>query len=399
MDPADLPASTFAAPPDAASPGAGVATTPAPAPVIRYSRVPWRRVGLFMLIAYGLFALVAAPFWFLPGGIAHPAFTLVIAVGMWSPAVASLILAKAVERTSWRTRVGLRFRGRWARVLAWTPAALVLIVALLALGVLVTAVRGVPMDLTGRTWLETGTAQMAELTGQEVPAVAVVLVVLINSAVGLLITSAATLGEEIGWRGWLWPALTPLGRIPAAIVGGVIWSLWHLPVVLIGYNYPGANRAAAVAMFLLPCIAMTLLFGVITDRAAGSPIPAALGHAAINSLAGIVLSVAASGRTMEQYSSFIDGPAGIIGVVLMAAAALVLLVRRRDPDLPRLDPLAAADGADWPRRAPLVEAGVPGTAEVTAPAAGTPAASSRMPRSRARRSSTASRSRPTPRSR
>ncbi len=325
--------------PAAAPPTAAAAATPAPAPVIRYSRVPWRRIGLFMVISYGLFALVAAPFWFLPGGIAHPAFTLVIAVGMWTPAAASLIMAKRVERVSWRTRVGLRFRGRWARILTWTPLGLVLVVAILLLCELVAAVRGVPKDLTGRTWLETGMAQFAEQTGQEVPAIALVLITAATVVAGLLVTMLATLGEEIGWRGWLWPALTPLGRLRAALVGGIIWSLWHLPVVLIGYNYPGADRAAAVAMFLLPCIAMTLLFGALTDRAGGSPLPAALAHAGINTLFGVLLGVTATTQTMAHYSHFLDGPLGITGVILMIAIGGVLLLGRREPALPRLDPL------------------------------------------------------------
>ncbi|MCT1775105.1 CPBP family intramembrane glutamic endopeptidase [Brachybacterium sp. p3-SID957] len=305
--------------------------------MIRYSRVPWRRIGLFMLISYGLFALAAAPFWFLPGGIEHPAFTLVIAIGMWSPAVASLIMAKGVERVSWRTRVGLRFRGRGARILAWMPLGLVLVVAILLLSELVAAVRGAPMDLTGRTWLETGMTQVAEQTGQEIPAIALVLITVATVFAGLLVTTLATLGEEIGWRGWLWPALTPLGRIPAALVGGIIWSLWHLPVVLIGYNYPGANRVAAVAMFLLPCIAMTLLFGALTDRAGGSPLPAALAHAGINTLSGVLLGVAATTQTMAHYSHFLDGPLGIAGVRLMAVAGGLLLLGRREPALPHLD--------------------------------------------------------------
>lgn len=336
MDTADL-----TAPAPAASPSPDAAATPQPAPVIRYSLVPWRRIGLFVLIAYGLFALVAAPFWFLPGGIEHPAFTLVIAIGMWSPAVASLIMAKTVERVSWRTRVGLRFRGRWSRILAWMPLGLVLIVAILLLCELIAVVRGVPKDLTGRTWLETGMAQIAEQTGQEIPAIALVLITAATVVAGLVVTMLATLGEEIGWRGWLWPALTPLGRVPAALVGGVIWSLWHLPVVLIGYNYPGAGRAAAVAMFLLPCIAMTLLFGALTDRAAGSPLPAALAHAGINTLFGVLLGVTATTQTMAHYSHFLDGPLGVAGVILMIAVGGLLLLGRRDPALPRLDPRGA----------------------------------------------------------
>lgn len=262
---------------------------------------------------------------------------------MWAPAISSLILAKAVERTSWRTRVGLRFRGRWLRILAWTPAAFDLVAAAIVLGFVVSALRGVPMDLTGRTWLQIMTARTAAESGQDVPVNVLVLVVAMMAVAGLLVTFLSTLGEEIGRRGWLWPALTPLGRVPAALLGGVIWSLWHLPMVLIGHNCPGESRPVAVAMFLLPCIAMTLQFGAITDRAAGSPIPAALAHAAINPLPGTALMVVATTQTTEHYSMLVDGPLGLIGSVLMVVIGLALLIRRRDPELPRLDPLDPVD--------------------------------------------------------
>jgi len=176
---------------------------------------------------------------------------------MWAPALASLILAKKVERTSWSTRVGLRFRGRWMRLLLWLPLALVLIIAILLLRDLIAAARGVPMDLTGRTWLAAGQAQLEQ-----------------------------------------------------------------------------------IAMFLLPCIAMTLLLGALTDRAARNPLPAALGHDGVNTLSGVLLSVAATTQTMAHYSHFLDGPLGIVGGVLMAAVGLLLLIGRRDPALPQLDPLA-----------------------------------------------------------
>lgn len=53
-DPAPEAGAAAAAPPGPAA--------PQPAPIIRYSRVPWQRIGLFMLLSYGLFALIAAPF-------------------------------------------------------------------------------------------------------------------------------------------------------------------------------------------------------------------------------------------------------------------------------------------------------------------------------------------------
>lgn len=298
---------------------------PEPAPRAHFETVPWKRIGLFMLISYGLFALFAAPFWFLAGGVSHPLYTWVIGVGMWTPAIASLIMAKGVEKTSWRTRVGLRFRGRWKQLLVWTPLALLLLIALHTITAVLMVLRGIPGDLTGATWLQISQEAISEAAGMEVGAPVVVLSLLIGAIFGLLVTSVFALGEEIGWRGWLWPALRPLGRIRGSVVGGVIWSLWHLPIVLIGHNYPGEPRIFAILMFLLPCIAMTLLFGALTDRAHGNPIPAGLAHGAMNSLFGTVLALVATRETPAAMNLFIDTPLGIIGVLVTLAIAVAIM--------------------------------------------------------------------------
>ncbi|MGJ3509830.1 CPBP family glutamic-type intramembrane protease [Enemella sp. A6] len=277
-----------------------------------------------MLISYGLFALFAVPFWILPEGIKHPLYSIVIGVGMWTPAVASIILAKFVEKTSWRTRVGLRFRGKWKRILIWTPLAALIVLAVHVITALVMVLRGVPGDLTGRTWLRLTVQQLSEQAGMPAsPLQAIIFMAMIMIA-GFLVTSVMTLGEEIGWRGWLWPALKPLGTLRGAFVGGIIWSLWHLPIVLIGHNYAGQPRYLAVLMFLLPCIAMTLLFGAITDRAAGNPIPAAAAHGAMNSWFGVVLGFISTTDTPGSVNLFIDTPLGLIGVVILFVAGILV---------------------------------------------------------------------------
>ena len=46
-------------------------------------------------------------------------------------------------------------------------------------------------------------------------------------------------GEELGWRGYLLPKLMPLGKVKAYTILGVIWGLWHAPLIVIGFNYAG----------------------------------------------------------------------------------------------------------------------------------------------------------------
>ncbi|HVO76913.1 MAG TPA: CPBP family intramembrane glutamic endopeptidase, partial [Candidatus Bathyarchaeia archaeon] len=39
-------------------------------------------------------------------------------------------------------------------------------------------------------------------------------------------------GEELGWRGYLLPKLMVLGKWKAYVLLGIVWSLWHLPLIL-----------------------------------------------------------------------------------------------------------------------------------------------------------------------
>lgn len=291
-------------------------------------RVSWRSVIIFAAVAYGLFALCAAPFWVLEGGIAHPLYTLVIGGGMIAPTIASVVVAKLVDRTSWRDAVGLRFRGRWARILIWAPLAVLLLFGINLATALLMVLRGVPGDLTGSTWATEVSRSMTE-QGAEMPTAAAVALVLAGTLVVTLVNVVPALGEEIGWRGWLWRELKPLGPLPAIVVGGAIWSLWHLPVTLIGHNYTGQPRWAAAAMFIPACIALNYLFVAITERAGGNPIPSAFAHSTFNSTLGLAIGIVATSDTAGALNWFLDTPMGLFGIVLVAAVAFLVMPRGR----------------------------------------------------------------------
>ena len=66
-----------------------------------------------------------------------------------------------------------------------------------------------------------------EKLGQAVP------MILIALALGLV----GAIGEELGWRGFLLPKMIE-ARLPNAYLwSGVIWALWHLPIVVLGGYY------------------------------------------------------------------------------------------------------------------------------------------------------------------
>ena len=84
-----------------------------------------------------------------------------------------------------------------------------------------------------------------------------------------LLNSIATFGEEFGWRGYLQPKLLPLGGRKAVILTGLIWGVWHWPVILMGYNYGsqyfGAPFLGPLAMVWFT-MSLSVIFGWVTIK-------------------------------------------------------------------------------------------------------------------------------------
>src|ERR1700689_1899705 len=61
---------------------------------------------------------------------------------------------------------------------------------------------------------------------------------LVVATTGVIQNCATTLGEEIGWRGFLVPELAKrFSFTSTAVLSGVIWALWHVPIIVFaGYN-------------------------------------------------------------------------------------------------------------------------------------------------------------------
>ncbi len=84
---------------------------------------------------------------------------------------------------------------------------------------------------------------------------------LLIATLGMAESCTRALGEELGWRGFLVPQLAklmPLGGV--ALTSGVIWSLWHYPLILLA-NYHGAGPAwYSLMCFTVMVIGISFLF-------------------------------------------------------------------------------------------------------------------------------------------
>ncbi len=320
-----VPAPVPPLPRDAATPSvrptAAPAGTTGPAAPDRPARVPWRAVGAFVVLACGLAWLVAAPLW-AGDGLSSPLFTVLAAVTMWTPAVAVLV-ATLLLRVPARDR--LRALGVWPlrparRTLGLTAVGLVVPIAVVAATTLVAGALGlVDLDLVGFS----GFAAQLEATlpaGTALPPVALLVVAqLLAIPLGALVNSLLALGEEIGWRGWLLPALLPLGTWPALLVSGAVWGLWHAPLILLGYNF-GRTDVVGVLLMVGGCVAWGVVLGWLRLRS-GSLWPAVVAHGSLNAVGGLVALLVAAGEAPDMA---VVGPLGLVGWGVLAVVAVVL---------------------------------------------------------------------------
>jgi len=102
-----------------------------------------------------------------------------------------------------------------------------------------------------------------------------------------LFNTLFALGEELGWRGYLLPKLLPLGQIPAMLISGVIWGIWHAPAILQGHNYP-ENPVLGVGMMIVFTVLLGIIFSWLYLKTR-SPWAPALAHGTVNAVAGLPL--------------------------------------------------------------------------------------------------------------
>lgn len=126
-----------------------------------------------------------------------------------------------------------------------------------------------------------GKSLPAGLSAQQLALISNIVSVALAFTLAIPFNAIFTFGEEFGWRSYLLPRLSPLGGVTAAIITGVIWGLWHAPVIVLdGYNYPG-HPVSGVGMMVLGTTAMGVIFAWLRFRS-GSVWPSTLAHAALN---------------------------------------------------------------------------------------------------------------------
>lgn len=282
--------------------------------------VNWKYVGCFTALALGVGWLVALPIWLDDRHLTAPFAFPLIAVMMFTPLVAAVITELIVAGTSWRDlprRLGLWPVSPWRRTLGFTVLGWLVCLLLPGVVLVIAQLAGFfEADLHSTA----GAAQYLERMlpeGTEMPPMTVPPAVIIAAMpMAAIINAIPAFGEEAGWRGLLLPALRPLGTWPALLVSGVIWGLWHAPLILLGYNFDRADLVG-VALMVGGCIAVGAFLGWLRIRS-GTIWPSVVGHGAINAAAGLPVLVMAANTHPDPAATSVLGWIGwiIVGVLM-----------------------------------------------------------------------------------
>lgn len=152
------------------------------------------------------------------------------------------------------------------------------------------------------------------------------------SAIFMLLTSAVfawitTVGEELGWRGYMNQKMEPLfGTAGTCVIGGIVWGTWHFPGNMSAVLYGGRSLTEALKMDADRIISLTL-FGVLLmylTRRTDSIIPAAIAHYLYNGSFSLAQNL---GEFPEDYvmSDKVSDVSDALFLTVLAVYAVIFL--------------------------------------------------------------------------
>jgi membrane protease YdiL (CAAX protease family) len=280
-----------------------------------------RKALLFVALTLLVSWLLAAVFYAAGGRLnALPALVM-MSVYMFVPMTMAIVVQKLIFKEPLREPLGISFRwNRWFLVAWFLPP----IVALATIGVslLLPGVEYAP-DMSGmleRFQAALTPEQLQQMEEQLATLSSLYLwaSLLQGLIAGVTINAVFGFGEELGWRGFLQRELGYMGFWKSSALIGVIWGVWHAPIIIQGFNYP-QHPAAGVFMMIVWTILLSPIFSYVRLRAK-SVIAAAVIHGSLNATAGLGILVIKGGSDLTV------GVTGLAGFVVLALVNVGIFV-------------------------------------------------------------------------
>ena len=140
---------------------------------------------------------------------------------------------------------------------------------------------------------------------------------LVLFTIGGVVSCKSAAGEEIGWRGYMLTRLVAAGVPAPILVSGIIWGLWHTPLILSGQYASGPHPVLSACLFMIDVVAAAFTFGWLRFSSR-SVWPAIWAHGVWNAVIQGGFDASTAG-----YSLWV-GESGILTSVMTVLFAIVL---------------------------------------------------------------------------
>lgn len=286
-----------------------------------------KRLAIYLTFSFALVWIPMIAYFAIGGNYDSPMMNLILAYSMMCPSIAVLITRKVtkegipvVGKNSLQLGINLKNK-KWiwfvlgfvAPVIYWDLAQLIF------------------MAIFPETFSPAG----FDVIGW--PRYALILLPISGWVTGI-VGSIGALGEEVGWRTYLYPKLEELmGPVGSVVVGGIIWGVWHYPAIYMGHTFGTGYWGepwSGFFVFTCSCITMGALLYLVTKKT-GSVWPAAIMHAVNNSGArafGLCLDTEVlNGIWAEKPVQIFMGD---IALNVMGVIALVMICKMKKENTP-----------------------------------------------------------------
>jgi CAAX protease family protein len=217
----------------------------------------------------------------------------------WAPAIAALLAAALTGGRAAVSELG-------ARLVRWRVGWQWYLVVILGPAVFSLVVAGVYV-LLGGSWAEAAPPALLEGPLMMLPLFLVIL------------TLTDGLGEELAWRGFALPRLlSRYNALAASLILGVIWALWHLPLL---WTEGNGMFHQPIWLLLLDITAKSVLFTWVFLHTRGSVLLAMLFHGATN-LFIVSPDVASIGDLTLPLLAAVAKWVLVVGVIVVAGPGL-----------------------------------------------------------------------------
>jgi hypothetical protein len=284
----------------------------------------------YLVITFGLTyavegAMILSGFRF--SGLTQAVGQYIVAGVMWAPALATFVTTRWITHEK-LSSTGLRF-GSWKPYLA--------VALIVPAGFILAYLLSWVLGLGAPDWQLSYFMGLVASTGADMstapsPALLIPLLFVSTLLVTPFVNSLFAFGEEWGWRGYLLPKLMPLGKTKAYLLLGIIWGLWHAPLIAIGFNYPGYPILGILAM-----CGLTTAIGISINELRlrqNSTLLAGWTHGVFNSQAYGVWRL-----LFPTVNPLLGGVTGLLGIAIwVVTGLLVLRFYRRRPQSAQLNP-------------------------------------------------------------